>query len=292
MKTSQKSVLFIALVAIVTGVAVSWRKAPDPTEAARVARNASSWTLFGGVGSMGGGQRPSEKRAQIDFSVPAVKEYEGGAIDLENLTVVQFVDKYRAAANAADTGAANAAYRIYQAEKMCADNRETESRLGIRRGNPADETLSTTVLGDEAEACVGVTLAMIYERVQFLRHAAQGGVEGAAMDFFREGQAGHGVGSWAADAIQFLQTAGKQGDINALHQLSVLYQGGQLVPPDPQKALTYKAAMILVQPDHPDLDSSPIIRHLSASLPPELSAAAIREGRAIAAQCCDQHATR
>jgi hypothetical protein len=271
--------LIVVLVAVVAGVRVFRGESLRPAEAVRA--TGSSWTLFGGVGSTGGGEKAGSRKAAIEFIVPAVaavKEYEG-SFDLENLTVVQFVEKYRPAATTGQNP--DAAYRVYLAERMCAHIPEIEPGQG-------------DILDDETEACVGVTPSLMYERYQFLRQAAQGGVAEAAMDFLREGPAGHAAGDpipaeWVADAIKFLQTSGEHGDAYALHTLSGMYQQGQLVPPDPQRALTYKAAMVLLQPNHAELENTPIIKRLSAGLAPEQIAAALQEGKAIAALCCDKH---
>jgi len=189
----------------------------------------SSWTLFGGIGSTGSDQKA--RKPAIEFSVPVVtehhrgppvvKEYEGGSFDLDNLTVVKFVEKYRSAANGAGREAAYTAYRIYQAEKMCAEIQETEYRRPV-------------VLDDETEACVGLPPTWRYERYQFLKRAAQGGIEGAAIDFYQEGAFGNTTAGpipadWAYNAINLLQASGERGDIYALHTLSYVYQQGQLV---------------------------------------------------------------
>lgn len=74
-----------------------------------------------------------------------------------------------------------------------------------------------------------------------------------------------------------------------------MYQQAQLVPPDPQKALTYKAAMLVLHPyllpggSPAALEDTPIIKTLSAGLSPQEVAAALQEGRTIAAQCCEKH---
>jgi len=273
-KAHRSWALIVALVAVVASVGLF--RSLRPTETASATKAGSSWTLFAGIGSSGSGQKAA--KPAIEFSVPVVKDYEG-SFDLENLTVVKFVEKYRPAALTGENP--DAAYRVYLAERMCAHTQEVERRQG-------------EVVDDEAAACVGVTPALMYERYQFLKQAAQSGVAEAAMDYFREGPAGHEAGDpippeWTADAIKFLQTSGERGDLYALHTLSGVYQQGQLVPPDPQKALAYKAAMVLFQPNHEELENTPIIKRLSAGLSPDQIAAALQEGRAIAAQCCDKH---
>ena len=119
--------MILALVTVVAGVGVF--TSPRPTETVSTTGAGSSWTLFGGIGS-------GEPKPAIEFNVPVVpvfKQYEGGAFDLENLTVVKFVEKYRSITRAGGREAAYAAYRIYQAEKMCAEIPETEERLVLIR---------------------------------------------------------------------------------------------------------------------------------------------------------------
>jgi len=282
----------VALVAVVAAVGVF--TSPRPTETVRTTEPGPSWTLFGGIGSARGDRKPT-----IEFSVPEVKQYEGGSFDLENLTVVKFVEKYRSAANGAGREAAYAAYRIYQAEKMCAEIPKTEERLGLSRGSVQYDE----VLGDETEACVGLPPTWLYERFKFLKQAAQGGIEGAAVLFYQEGAPYHSridpiPEDWADDALRLLRAAGEQGDINALQQLSISYhfRNDPLASPDPQKALTYKAAMLVLQPYYPydsyfhqELENTPIIKRLSAGLSPDQVAAALQEGKAIAARCCGKH---
>jgi hypothetical protein len=152
----------------------------------------------------------------------------------------------------------------------------------------------------EAEACEGLPPTWLYERYQFLKQAAQGGIEGAAIAFYEEGASGRTTGDpmpadWADDAIKLLQASGERGDIYALHRLSYVYQQGELGPPDPQKALTYKAAMLVLQPyrtwawSQLGLEGVPIIKYLSRDLSPDQIAAALQEGRTIAEQCCNKH---
>jgi hypothetical protein len=107
--------LIVVLVAVVAGVGVFRGESLRPAEAVRA--TGSSWTLFGGVGSTGGGEKAGSRNAAIEFivpAVPAVKEYEG-SFDLENLTVVQFVEKYRPAATTGQNP--DAAYRVYLASR-------------------------------------------------------------------------------------------------------------------------------------------------------------------------------
>jgi hypothetical protein len=281
----------VAAVAVVAGVAVVRWNSLSSTEDGKSGSSSgssagssrSSWTLFSGIGSTGSARRTG--KPAIEFTVPTVKEYDGGSFDLENLTVVKYVEKYRTAAVTGQNP--DAAYRVYMAERMCSHIPETQRRQG-------------EVVDDEADACVGVTPAMIYERHQFLRQAAQGGIAEAAMDFYRDGPPGHEAGDpipadWAADAIGFLRASGEHGDTYALHTLASVYQQGQLVPPDTQKALTYKAAMLVLHPyvlpggSPVALEDTPIIKTLSAGLSPEQVAGALQEGRTIAAQCCEKH---
>lgn len=193
MKVYRIRAFIVAAVAVVAGVAVVRWDPLSSTEDAKAGSSSDSarpsWTLFSGIGSTGSAQRPG--KPAFEFTVPTVREYDGGSFDLENLTVVKYVEKYRTAAVTGQNP--DAAYRVYMAERMCSHIPETQRRQG-------------EVVDEEADACVGVTPAMIYERHQFLRQAAQGGIAGAAMDFYRDGPAGHEAGDpipadWAADAI-------------------------------------------------------------------------------------------
>jgi hypothetical protein len=294
-KTYRGLAVIVALAAIVAGAAVVRWNSLAPAEAVRAGGSGSSWTLFGGIGSTGSGQKAGGKRPAIDFRVPTVKQYESGAFDLENLTVVKFVEKYRSAASENP----DVAYRIFLAEKMCARVAEIERRQG-------------RVLEDEVAACVGITPALMYERYQFLKQAAQGGVPTAARAFVQERPPGYTEDAplppeWRADAIKFLQPSGEHCDTDDLQTLAVLYVYLQspLMPADQQKALTYyKAAAAVLRKPHllpppPNItilsdqweleEIQTAIKLLSTGLSSEQIAVALQEGEAIAAQYCNKH---
>jgi hypothetical protein len=242
--------------------------AKDEKKEAPVA-STGGFTLFGGIG-----QPP-----QSEFTIPTIKVYGGvtGRFNLEGLTVTQFVQKYRVRA----AGNPHIAFKLYQAEALCADLPTTKERART-------DKQYVQFLIDDRQACEGVTPALEYERYTWLLQAAQAGVDEARIAYFLEGPQGYVAGDptpaeWAGNVMNFLQASAVDGNRNAMFWLSNAYSEGILAAKDPQRALAYRVAELTVRPGDPvDLTANPTIKRLSAGLSPAQIAAAIERGRTIA----------
>jgi hypothetical protein len=271
-----KAILVLAIVVLVTALGGRYflKENPNRTAATYIAH---AFTLFGGVGQSGFGDSKSPDALKLPTKVYA--SVNGGRFDLEGLNVLQFVRKYSPAARAGD---AQAAFRVYQAEALCAGLPYTKMRA-----DGGDKFYAQALIDDTA-ACVGTTPAMEYERYVFLLQAAQAGIDRAANAYFLEGPAGHSTGDplpaeWTGNTIKFLQAAATQGDTTSMYLLSQIYEKGLVVPVDKQKALTYTVAAFEYNPGRTALENYAIQRR-SVGLTPDQVQLAVNQGQELAAQ--------
>ena len=208
----------------------------------------------------------------------------GRAFTLDGLSVRDFVDKHSAAARAGDV---YEAYRVYQAEALCADLPAIRRRaVTMKEASNGPEYAQDVV--DVGEACDGVTPALMEERRQFLFQAAQGGIDDARIDFAFEGPPGNASmddpngKQWGSQVVAFLNASGNSGNSYALMLLSEVYQQGAAVPQDPEKALMYMAAVSQMMTGDPQ--RMLLVSQLSTGLPAPVAANAIQQGKALALQ--------
>lgn len=219
-------------------------------------------------------------------------------VELDGLAVRAFVDRW---SQAARTGDARAAYRVYQAESYCASADENERLLRGPSNPPADETRKSIATSTRLrELCVAVNPAEVDERLHFLWLAARSGNANAQIDFYKEGPYGKpyelraddpdpNVIAWKAQAIDFLKQAAMQNNRDALEFLSIAYFNGTVVPQDFEASLTYDIALARANGKDPDLAllATQLIRQL-----PETSVARARNaGVALYRQCCSDRSS-
>jgi hypothetical protein len=254
-----------------------------PKEQAKQASQGPGITLFQGIGSSGS---PDSK--SVEFTVPGRKTFgglAGGRLDLEGLTVAQYVEKYRAKAR----GDAQAAFRLYQAEAICAHIDQSIRKARVMEGSQREQSYRQ-IADDEVSVCTDATPALILERHQFLEQAAQAGIDEAKIAYLMEGAPGWREGEpippdWAKTAQGYLESAAANGNQSALYWLSQAYQQGALgVQKDPQRSLAYTIASFALRPDGDsiDLNNLPLVQR--SELSPDQRAAAIAQGKSIAAQ--------
>jgi len=244
------------------------------------------FTLFGGIGSSGA----PDSKTKIQFAVPTATlttrgrtEFgtQGDMLDLEGLTVAQYVAKYRAKARTDP----KVAYNVYSAEHLCADlNRIKIAATEAPQKTDADYQ---QMVQDATDACVGMTPALMDERHQYLLRAAQAGVKGAALSYIFEAPLGWHEGEPVpneskTNAIAFLQLAGSQGDANAWYYLSRGYLQGTWTEKDTEKALMYEVAAVEI--NSPLQPGNTAVKRLSQGLSPDQITAAIQQGKALAAR--------
>lgn len=235
-------------------------------------------------------QSPVATRAQPELSTLG-----GVPVDLDGLSVRAFIDRWSPAAR---TGDANAAYRLYEAEALCA--RASRNERALRNGDAPTEgsaerkaiEADTTTL--EA-VCAGTSPAEADERLQFLTQAARSGNANAQIDYFIEGPYGRpydvqaeerdpNVVAWKVQAIEFLKQAAMQNNRDALEYLAMAYFKGIVVPEDLETSLTYEIALARASNKDPNLAllATQLVKQL-----PEASVTRARvKGEALYRQCC------
>lgn len=221
--------------------------------------------------------------------------------ELDGLAVRAFVDRWSQAARTGDT---RAAYRVYQAEALCARAdederlvRESERVLRVPSSPRDDEAKASIAAGARTlrNLCDAVSPAEVDERLHFLLVAAQSGLADAQIDFYFEGPYGKpyelsaedpdpNVIAWKARAIDFLKQAAMQNNRDALEFLSLAYFNGVVVPQDFETALTYDIA--LARANHKDPELALLATQLIRQLPESSVARARTAGEALYRQCC------
>ncbi len=221
--------------------------------------------------------------------------------ELDGLAVRAFVDRW---SHAARTGDTRAAYRVYQAEALCARADENErlvrenERLLRGPSSPRDDEARASIAAwarSLRNLCDAVSPAEVDERLHFLLVAAQSGIANAQVDFYIEGPYGKpyelraedpdpNVIAWKARAIDFLKQAAMQDNRDALEILSLAYFNGVVVPQDFETSLTYDIA--LARANHKDPDLALLATQLIKQLPESSVARARTAGEALYRQCC------
>lgn len=218
----------------------------------------------------------------------------GAPVDLGGLTVRAFIDRW---SRAARTGDADAAYRVYSAEALCARAAENEQMLRAQSAAPGDGMRDRIETANETlrPLCSGVSPAEVDERLVFLTQAARSGNADAQLDFYAEGPLGKlselrtddrdlNVDTWKSQAIAFLKQAAMQNNRDALEALAVAYFNGVVVPQDFEASLTYEIA--LARANHKDPDLALLVTQLVDRLPEPVVARARNAGEALYRQCC------
>jgi len=160
------------------------------------------------------------------------------------------------------------------------------ARQGDRRaGYEAYRLLSACA----EEACPGVPLSLVNERLRFLADAARAGVAGAQIDFYLEGpdaqQAGEGDAllAWRQQALDGLKAAAAQCEPFAMGQLATLFDAGELTSRDAAAAVAYAVAEGQLR-RRPASDAS-LRDRLGEPISDAALAAARQQGMSLAAAC-------
>ena len=212
----------------------------------------------------------------------------GRAVDFGGRTPQQYIAQWSALAR---TGNVDAAYRVYQAESVCATTDDPETDF-INAAERAQFVAQRDAL---KKTCVGVTPAQVQERLQFLNIAARGGNAAAQIDFYTEGPNGKNldlaeskddpvVAQWKKDAVGFLKNAGDQGEPFALGLLSMAYDVGELVPQDEKLSLAYAVAESTLR-KRPALPEQ-LRRRYANQLSEAEFQQALQLGKQMAQDCC------
>ncbi|MET3139788.1 hypothetical protein AAKU61_004170 [Undibacterium sp. GrIS 1.2] len=212
----------------------------------------------------------------------------GRAVDFGGLTASDFISKWSSLARA---GNQEAAYHVYQAESVCANNDDAIAKFE----NAADREQFLREREDLQKICKGVTPAQVHERLYFLSMAARGGNVKAQIDFYMEGPYGKSIDlianrddpivqQWKEGAVSNLVAAAQQGEPFAMALLAQVYLAGELLPRDTKMSLTYTVADAIVR--NVNISEDQLRRRFG----PQMSAAdfetALQAGKYMANECC------
>lgn len=225
------------------------------------------------------------------LETPVLLTMAGRPVDLDGLDVAHFLDGMAVRARRGDVAAA---YRVYQAECLCATIDRDTTSLRIIEGLDADDRArSVASLALKTSACAGVTPAQMHERFGFLDQAVRAGHRDAMLDYRAEGPLGLDIESLAADDVRltewkrranaYLETLAAQGNREAWSALSWDYQAGLVVDRDDWASIKYQAATDATsrRPDRDPLSWS-FVADMARTMQPKDVQAAIAEGRALA----------
>lgn len=254
---------------------------PQPQPQRATARGASP---FGrGAAEAGGAGRAWFAGAR---SV-AVYGRNGRTVDFGGKDAAAYIAQWSSLAR---TGNVDAAYKVYQAADVCANNDEAAPEFMTAAEG---ERFQHERAGLE-QLCAGVTPAQVQERMTFLRMAAQAGNADAQIDFYMEGPNGKplnlaenaddpALAAWKADSLAYLKAASAQGQPFALALLSLVYDVGEVAPQDLKMSLAYAAADAAAR----NAPLSPaLVRNRFGSLSDAEFADALQQGAQIADSCC------
>ncbi|PRC94513.1 hypothetical protein [Solimicrobium silvestre] len=252
---------------------------------------------------------PEKPKGQQWFSVskgsPPVANREsrfmdadGAIVDLNGLTVSQYVNTLYDAANKGDK---KAAYNIYKAESICESI--TPMQQNMREMSAAnDPNFFTSIeasINDVQAICADLNSGT-RERLNYLLIAAKGGVAPAAIAYAFEPPEGFDafhikdidladprVIQWQQDAVRYLTQSATQGNVATLNLLSGFYANGQMAPKNLQLALTYEIASLELRNENL---KNEFITKLSDQLTLIQVNAATTSANQLVNSCCNKHA--
>jgi hypothetical protein len=212
----------------------------------------------------------------------------GRIVDFDGLTALEYIAKWNGQARAGDV---EAAYKLYQAESVCANNDDPVAEYADTKER--DQFLSERKTLNKI--CQGVSPAQVQERLQFLALAARSGKVNAQIDFFMEGSYGRAIDlaenrddplvqKWKDDALNGLKSAAAHGEPFALGLLSMSYDTGELVPRDMKLALAYKEAEAEVR--NTSIPEAQLRRKFGAQMSESDFDSALQLGKQMANDCC------
>ena len=248
---------------------------------------ASAWgaSPFG----VGAGNESSRSHAFRD-STQAVAIYgrNGRTIDFGGVDAATYIAQWGSRAR---TGDMEAAYKVFQAADVCANNNEAIPDF-------EGESQRAEFLHERAaveKLCAGITPSQIQERMSFLAMAAHAGNADAQIDFYMEGPYGRplspiegaddpAVVKWKEDALSYLKAASGQGEPFALALLSSAYDVGELVPQDAKLALAYEVADATAR--NANVEPEQLRNRFGSQMSDADFANALQLGAQIADNCC------
>lgn len=237
---------------------------------------------------LGNATEPANYQQQDKADAAILYGRNGRRVDFEGMTALEYITKWSGQARAGDMAAA---YRIYQAESVCANNDDPVADYdnAIEREQFLNERKTLKKL------CEGVSPAQVQERLHFLALAARSGKVDAQIDFFMEGPYGRAldlsenrddplVQKWKDDALGGLKSAAAHGEPFAFGLLSMSYNSGELGPRDLKLSLAYKEAEAEVR--NTPLSEAQMRRKFGAQMSDADFESALQLGKQIVLDCC------
>jgi hypothetical protein len=229
-------------------------------------------------------------QALIESSRPVLATIYGRTVNTDGLDVESFLTKV---APTARRGDAMAAYRVYQAEAMCAAL-DPLTRMDVSQADAETRTTHVAYVAQMTEACAGVTPAQIEERFGFLDQAVRAGNEQAMIDYRVEGPNGRDIATfdprdplltaWKKDSNAYLQQLAAKGDQDAWSLLAQDYENGIVVDRDLGAAITYWTALQISRKPDADPLSIDFIGDMAKQLTEAEVQQAIAQGRMLGTQ--------
>ncbi|MEO6919115.1 MAG: hypothetical protein ABI171_08895 [Collimonas sp.] len=212
----------------------------------------------------------------------------GRQIDLGGMTAADYIAKWNSLAR---TGDKDAAYNVYQAASLCANNDEPAPAYN----SPAGLAQFLSERKKLLAVCAGVNSAQLQERLSFLALAARAGKVEAQIDYFMEGPYGRDtdlaknaddpvVQHWKTEAVTELKSAAGQGEPFALALLAQVYDAGELLPRDAKLSLAYKVAEADAR--NSVLSEQQLRRNVGTKMSDTDFASAVSTGKQISNACC------
>ncbi|MFZ6675464.1 hypothetical protein [Undibacterium sp. Xuan67W] len=220
--------------------------------------------------------------------LPIIYGRNGRAVDFGGLRATDYISKWAGLARA---GNIDAAYKVYQAESVCANSGAPLADYN----SEADREQSIAEQTRLMSLCAGVTPAQVQERLNFLGLAARAGKVDAQIDYFMEGPYGRPIDlkesqddpivkKWKDDAITGLKAAASLGEPFALALLAQSYDVGEIVPRDAKLSIAYKAAEAEVR--NTPLSEVQLRRKFGSQMSDEDFDAALQLGKKLVQDCC------
>lgn len=212
----------------------------------------------------------------------------GRVIDFGGKTAQEYIAQWIGAAR---TGDANAAYKVYQAESVCANNDEPAPEYQ----NPAEHEQFLREREALKKLCANITPTQLQERMQFLVRAANAGNADAKIDFYMEGPYGKTIDlaenrddpvvkKWKEDAVNYLKDAAGQCEPFAMGLLATAYDASEVLEHDMKLSMTYSVAEAAAR-GHP-LSTEQLKKRFGEQITETDFADALKAGTQIAQSSC------
>ena len=231
-----------------------------------------------------------------------VRDADGKPLDLNGMTVSQYVKSLH---DAASKGDLKANFNIYTAETICTSIPKWQREIVNMPANGENAyTESLRAIVKQSQEVCGDFNISPRERLEYLHAAAKGGnvkaLEMSAMEA-PEGidptqtadLSDPRVVQWRKDTLDYLTQAATKGSLYAMANLSFMYEQGDVVKQDMSLALTYELAAQLQRHPSADIpDNAPSISRMTSQLSPDQIATARANAAAMIKPLASRNASK